>query len=264
VPADFDQREQMNRHVRARLDASRRLLMVAYEAGIGLSSATQGREREAFVRLFLAEMLPTVHRFGSGDIIDSLGEKTGQVDVVIEYPFLPSLHSLGLERLYLAESVGAALEVKSDLAKKWDEVVETAKVVKRLTRGPRVTGMYGGQPPTRVPFFAVGYTGWKSLATLEEKVQGGLVDGILIIDAGLFACTQHRVINIEAGRNPGEMTGVYSITAGEDAEALWGFLCCLTEALHGMTPIGQAFTAYAEPEQPDDQSQPPADAKGPP
>ncbi len=78
----------MNRHVYARLEASRRLLMAAYEGGIGLSSATQGREREAFVRLFLAEILPTIHRFGSGDITDSKGEKTGQVDVVIEYSIL--------------------------------------------------------------------------------------------------------------------------------------------------------------------------------
>jgi hypothetical protein len=221
--------------------------MVAYEGGIGLSSATQGRERETFVRLFLAEMLPTVHRFGSGDITDSLGEKTGQIDVVIEYPFLPSLHSLGLERLYLAESVAATLEVKSDLSKKWDEVQETARAVKRLTRNLRITGMYGGQPPTRIPLFAVGYTGWKNLDTLAEKVEDGMVDGILVIGAGLFASTRRSLIDIEAGqRSPGDLTGLFRITGGKEAEALWGFLCCLTQVLHGMTPIGQAFTAYAE------------------
>jgi hypothetical protein len=235
----------MNRHVRARLEASRRLLMAAHEGGMGLSSATQGREREAFVRLFLAEMFPTVHRFGSGDITDRLGEKSGQVDVVIEYPFLPSLQSPGLERLYLAESVGATLEVKSDLSKTWDEVLATATAVKRLSRSPRVTGMYGGQPPTRIPLFAVGYTGWKSLATLVQKVEDGLVDGILVIDAGLFASTRRLLIDLHDQRRPlADLTDVYSTTAGIGADALWGFLCCLTEALHGMTPIGQAFTAY--------------------
>lgn len=239
----------MNRHVRGRLDASRRLLMAAYEGGVGLSSATQGREREAFVRLFLAEMLSTVHRFGSGDITDSKGEKTGQVDIVIEYPFLPSLQSPGLERLYLAESVGTTIEVKSDLSKKWDEVIETATAVKRLTRGPRVTGMYGGLPPTRVPFFAVGYTGWKTLGTLEEKVQDGMVDGILIIDAELFASTRQRIVDLDDyRRNSGDLIDVYSTTAGENAYALWAFLCCITEALHGMTPIGRAFSRYSKAE----------------
>jgi hypothetical protein len=253
----------MNRHIRARLEASRNLLMAAYAGGAGLSSATQGREREAFIRLFLAEMLPTVHRFGSGDITDAQGQKSGQVDVVIEYPFFPSLHSLGLERLYLAESVGATLEVKSDLGKKWDEVVETARAVKRLARKTRVTGMYGGRPSTRVPFFAVGYTGWKSLETLVEKVEDGLIDGILIIDAMLFASTGQPVVEVEAGQaNPGDLVDRYSFSPGKDAQAFWGFLCCLTEALHGMTPIGRAFAAYGKPEQPDDQAPLAADTKG--
>jgi hypothetical protein len=233
----------MNRHVRARLEASRRLLMAAYEGGVGLSSATQGRERE-----------------GSGDITDSLGWKTGQIDVVIEYPFLPSLQSPGLERLYLAESVAAGLEVKSDLSKKWDEVVEAAKAVKRLTRSPRVTGMYGGSPPTRVPLFAIGYTGWKSLETLVQKVQDGAVDGILIIDAGLFASTLQRVIDPADSRgDSGDLIAAYSITAGEGAKAFWAFLCCLSEALHGMTLIGRVFPAYAQPEQSERQVSPPDD-----
>jgi hypothetical protein len=37
--------------------------------------------------------------------------------------------------------------------------------------------------------FAVGYTGWSRLETLQEKVKEGHVDGILVIDAGLFAAT---------------------------------------------------------------------------
>jgi hypothetical protein len=231
----------MNPHVRGRLEVAQRLLMLTYEAGAGLSSATQGREREVFVRLFLTELLPTVHRFGSGDITDAFGSKSGQIDVVIEYPFLPSLHSLGLERLYLAEGVAAALEVKSDLSKKWDEVLATAEAVKRLTRSPNVTGMYGGTPPSKVPFFAVGYTGWKTMETVEEKVRGAPVDGALIIDAGLFASTREPV------SESGETKLGYSVRGGVRAGALWAFLCCLTEALHGTKPFGPAFADYLRP-----------------
>jgi hypothetical protein len=83
------------------------------------------------------------------------------------------------------------------------------------------------------------------------------VDGILIIDAALFASTGQRIIHLEAGQRGGDLKEVYSTLAGKDADALWAFLCCLTEALHGMTPIGQIFTAYARPEQPEDQAKPP-------
>jgi hypothetical protein len=154
--------------------------------------------------------------------------------------------------------VGAVLEVKSDLSKKWDEVLQTAKAVSRLTRRPRVTGMYGGQPPTRIPLFAVGYTGWKSLETLEEKMQDGPIDGILVINPGLFVSTRRQLIERqEEGHSRGDLTNVYSTAKGEDAEALWGFLCCLTEALHGMTPIGQTFTAYGSGQR-ENETQPPA------
>jgi hypothetical protein len=92
----------------------------------------------------------------------------------------------------------------------------------------------------------------------DEGVEGGLVDGILIIDAGLFACTGCPLIDIEAGRrSAGDLTDRYSSTAGKDARALWGFLCCLSEALHGMTMIGKAFTAYGR-ELPDEATPPSA------
>jgi hypothetical protein len=58
-----------------------------------MSSATKGREREHFIHQFLEQVLPPVHRFGSGDIIDAVEQRSGQVDVVIEHPLLPRLRA---------------------------------------------------------------------------------------------------------------------------------------------------------------------------
>jgi hypothetical protein len=44
-----------------------------------------------------------------------------------------------------------------------------------------------GQPPSqRIPLYAVGYTGWKTLDTVASHLDAD-VDGILVIDSNLFA-----------------------------------------------------------------------------
>src|SRR5262245_28782154 len=122
-----------NKYIQARLRATRKHLIVHYEAGTGMSSASKGREREAFIHFFLSQMLPSIPRFGCGDITDRNGQntqeeegKSGQLDIVIEYPFLPSLPSLGMQRLYLAESVAAVIEVITNVYSQWGEVQKTA------------------------------------------------------------------------------------------------------------------------------------------
>ena len=72
-----------------------------------MSAASKGAERQAFIESFLTNVLPPTFRFGSGDATDAAGHRSGQLDVVVEYPFSPSLPSFGgpgVTRLYLAES----------------------------------------------------------------------------------------------------------------------------------------------------------------
>jgi len=88
------------------------------------SSSIIGDEREIFQSNLLSKILPSNYRFGSGTITDSEGRETGQIDTVIELPFSLSFPiSTGNNRLYLADSVGAAFEIKSDLNKQWDEAI---------------------------------------------------------------------------------------------------------------------------------------------
>ena len=109
------------------------MLCAAFDAGTSLASASKGAEREAFVTLFLSQVLPTIYRFGTGVITDSYASATGsrrsgQIDVVIEMPFAPSFPALvGSDvRLYPAEAVGVAIEVKSDVSAQWKDVLHSA------------------------------------------------------------------------------------------------------------------------------------------
>lgn len=209
-----------------RLAGIQKSLSGLYEGGSGMSTASRGREREQFIELFLSQVLPPGYRFGSGDVIDTFGSRS--VDVVVEFTFLPSLPALaGSTRLYLAEGVAAIVEVKSDLAKQWEEVKATASALQLLERIFQVPGFTPYGPPLKkIPLFAVGYTGWRQLETVREKASEGIVDGILIIDAGLFSTRQEFP------------NGLYA----QGPLALWGLIsalhfCTLSIVINSFSPI---------------------------
>ncbi len=135
-----------NKYISSRLEGIQQMLFGAYCAGSKLSSATKGREREQFVDSFLSQVLPSPFRFGTGDATDRFGNKSGQLDVVVEYPLLPSLPVVGqpLSRLYLAESIAAVIEVKSDIRNQWQEVMDTAASLSQLKRNFGDTLSMGG------------------------------------------------------------------------------------------------------------------------
>lgn len=172
-----------------RLKGIQKSLLGLYESGGGMSSASSGREREQFIELFLKRVLPPGYRFGSGDAIDTQGNQSGQLDVVVEFTFLPSIPALGSEpRIYLAEGIAAVIEVKSNLSSQWNEVINTSAKLRKLKRVFQVPGFTPyGPPMANIPIFAVGYTGWKKLETIIEKANSGVVDGVLVIDEGLFS-----------------------------------------------------------------------------
>jgi hypothetical protein len=226
-----------NKHVENRLRSVQKALMESYLGGKAMSSASRGGERENFVSKYLRQVLPPPHRTGSGDITDWTGAKSGQVDVVIEYPFLPSLALLGgRESLYLAESVASVIEVKSDLLRQWKEVERTARAVKKLVRPGLTTLLPRADLPSRIPVFAVGYKGWKSLKRIEERLTDGTVDGILVIEAGLFVPYPGWLNQIGYGFSPS--------LPSEGPWALWGLLSCLTQTMTGLHSTGEAFSRY--------------------
>lgn len=198
-----------------------------------MSAATRGREREQFVDGFLSKVLPPGYRFGTGDALDSAGSRSGQLDVVVEFSFFPSLPAIsGEPRLYFAEGIAAVLEVKSDLSKQWKEVEATSAALRPLDRRFRVPGFTPyGPPSTKIPIFAIGYTGWKELETVKRKASEGVVDGILIIDHALFSTC------------PDFQNGTFV----QGPLALWGLIsalhqCVLSTVLNSLSPLEYVTT----------------------
>jgi len=203
----------VNKYLLSRLDGIRQMLIGGHTASSSLSSATKGNEREMFLNSFLKEVMPPPFRFGNGDATDSYGEKSGQLDIVVEYPFLPSLPTpQSSSRLYLAESIATVIEVKSNLQSQWSDVLATASKLSCLRKNYLTSMSFGEkpQPPfdKKIPLFAVGYTGWKNLGTVLEKLRDSDVAGILVIDSGIYAsvkefggCSSERVFSVSLGTN---------------------------------------------------------------
>jgi hypothetical protein len=152
-----------------RLNAVYRQLLAAHSGNAGMATAAIGREREDFIDIFLRNCISPAVRFGTGQILDSTGLMSRQLDIVVESPFAPTIPLLGSSnvRLYLAESVHAIIEVKSDLTSQWNEVRENFESVKALKC--KAIGGASLQDPRiseNMVYFAVGYTGWEKEQSL--------------------------------------------------------------------------------------------------
>lgn len=176
----------MNADLMQRLEGIREILVAQYRGGTHMSSASKGLEREIFVNEFLLKVFPPNTRFGTGDIIDANGSRSGQMDIVVEMSFHPSfpLCAGGAVRLYLAEGVAAVLEVKSNLASKWKEVESVVERVRQLKRS------YKPSIPYTIPVFAVGFTGYKTLRNPKKRLNTTephcRPTAVLVLEPGMF------------------------------------------------------------------------------
>ena len=204
----------VNSRLVGRLAGIHEILMGVHRAGGEMSSSSKGAEREAFIRQFLSEVLTPQFRFGSGDATDQEGRHSGQLDVVVEYPFVPSLPVVGAlkPRLYLAEGIAAVIEVKSDLSRQWEEVEGTVSRLSPLRRRYGSGIQYGPKATPHIPLFVAGYTGWKTIDPIVNRLSPGQVEGILVIDSMLFASTR---------------TFMEARTPKSHPIALWAFIACI-------------------------------------
>ena len=158
------------------------------------------------------------------------GYRSGQLDVVIENSFSPSLPIPGGNtRLYLAESIAAVVEVKSNVSSQWQQAVHTANQLAPLTRNFGATMHMGPAATNDIPLFLVGYTGWNQIQTLQTNIASvSNIDGILVINHGLFVSSP-RFGGITA-------TGAW---------ALLGLISCLHQSMSTMKATSFNSISYA-------------------
>ncbi|WP_447888760.1 DUF6602 domain-containing protein [Serratia fonticola] len=230
-----------------RLNVFLKAINATFEATKTSSSAAKGAGRANFVNSFLRQVVPAGWRIStSGEVTDSYGEITGELDIILENGFFPSLPVVGIEssRIFFAEGVAAVIEVKSNLKGQWGEALATGNKLNRIkrkistgtmsssARGPVILmvpgkssnenigsiqdmGVEKFKVVTKVPYFVVGYSGWDKLETLSGKLDEsqGVVDGILQLDNGFFV-SNSAFDNVKA----------------KDASGLLAFLHVLHEA----------------------------------
>jgi hypothetical protein len=207
-----------------------------------LSNNTKGSSRENFIRNYLKKIIPDNYRFGSGEVIDSKGNSSGQVDIVIENVLSPSFPlepTEGNERLYIAEGVGAIIEVKSDIKKQWNQVESKIEKISRINRkiDEPIKIKYEPKPfwqqhPEKIPFYLVGFKGPKDIEDGYKLLISSLsIFGILSIDP-LFFCSRNSVfINFPE----------YGVSG---LRALWAFAAELQFILKDFLLATPPFVAY--------------------
>jgi len=223
-----------NTHLRQRLEGILQILKGAHTGSSANSSYTKGTEREAFIHGFLRAVLPATVRFGSGEVTDTHNNISGQLDVVVEYPLLPSVPLMpGLEsRLYLAEGVAAVIEVKSNLSSQWSQVTATADKLGNVRRHFGETrSLRNRHPVERIPLIAVGYEGWQDPETLKRKLEE-TPSVAAILDLGIdFFCAKLPFMQVQA--NGTRALAVLDYYA-PGVDALWGLVSVLNEHINDL------------------------------
>lgn len=180
----------MHDMIRRKMLSLRTNLLSAYADSATYPAPVAGREREIFLHGLLSRILPPHFRVGSGVITDCEQSMTGQMDLVIELPLSLSFPVVGENRLFFADTVGAAIEVKSDLSSQWQDAEKKQHEVNALiSKRRKDNDEIVLASDFMIPYFIVAYRGPKSIKTIEKKFKPRSVypaAGIYVIESNLF------------------------------------------------------------------------------
>lgn len=103
------------------------------ESGFVGHSSEMGTTREELLKDFLVSLLPNFFKYGRGTIIDHLGKRSLQQDVIIYSPYMNTLTEKS--KTFLLDSVCATIEVKSFLNKnELESCLKNIQSVKALNK----------------------------------------------------------------------------------------------------------------------------------
>jgi hypothetical protein len=166
----------------------------------------KGCKVEDIVREFLREHLPRRLDIGHGEVIDAMGHRSGQTDVVITNEDHPFTYPENEPGLFFVEGLAAAGEVKTNLTTAdLEGVLEAGREFKQLRRKPTpgTISAISARPSdvTRFhrtpPFFLFALESQLALPTIWEKlkeagsfrvdgpeIDQNTIDGVFVLDRG--------------------------------------------------------------------------------
>jgi hypothetical protein len=229
----------MHHLLKERIAAIQKIAIAHYEAGAGMANAAIGAEREVFVQELMQKIFPNAYRFSSGEIIDRNSQRSGQVDLALEFPNEPTFPSpVANERLMFAESVIVVFEIKSSW-RQIDQVISKTKMVKALYRDIKWTMSLDdneGDPrfpadalelEKRIPVIGVFYNGPVNYDTVKDTYHklgaNEQPTALLTLDHGHFIY------------NGTELTG---------PDGVFGMLCLLSEMANKTAISNSSIAVY--------------------
>jgi hypothetical protein len=150
-------------------------------------------------------------------------------------------------RLYPSETVGTAIEVKSNLLNQWNEVIRTAIALAPLRQKLNGIAIEDGslailnETKEPVPFYAVGYDSWSTASKVADKIQNAPVDGVLILKHQIFAWSDRLAYLRRLARCKDELDKKNRGEPSEATRVTCARIVELSEANHSLTDIAQTL-----------------------
>jgi hypothetical protein len=183
------------------------LLLAFYNVSKGLRvNVNKGINREIFCQQFLSRVLPPRLKVSlGGEIWDSKGRNTGQLDVIVVRDDCPRLYFGGADA-YLVEGVFGVVEVVSDLqVEKLETEIERLRLVKGLY-APPPSAMMGVSQIRWTPLCVVfAYEGaqWDTLKNVLDKPDNSeSVDFVCILNRGVWISDPSLLCRSRVGEKP--------------------------------------------------------------
>ena len=176
-----------------------KLMSFAKHFEIAKQGDIKGYGREALTGEFLESHLPDQIDFLTGEIIDTEDNRSSQIDIILQSKNSPKIPLWGNIHLSYADSVIAAIEVKSNL--NTDHLNLCLKASQKLKSLKRNTVLEGGnhrKPLKKIPYIIFAFTGL-SKETIFKKINNFAVrhkldpeeftpDMIVVLDKDYYIC----------------------------------------------------------------------------
>ena len=159
----------------------------------------KGYGREALAGEFLKTHLPDQIDILTGEIIDTEDLRSGQIDIILQSKKSPRIPLWGNIHLSYADSVIAAIEVKSDLNKNHlIKSLDASAKLKKLKREVELIGRKSMVPLNHIPYIVFAYTGSEVETLLKNinhygsrnriKPNDYVPDMIVVLDKDYYVC----------------------------------------------------------------------------
>ncbi|MCF6252564.1 MAG: hypothetical protein L3J75_15065 [Methylococcaceae bacterium] len=159
----------------------------------------KGYGREALVQEFLSTHLPDQVESLTGEILDSLDQRSGQVDLMLQSKLQPKIPLLGNIHIGFSDAIIAAVEVKSNLTTQHlNSTLDQFKKIKSLKRNVVLDLENGAKELDTIPCVIFAFKGPKKETIINSinkyatkhkvPLDKFCPDMVVVLDSNYYIC----------------------------------------------------------------------------